>query len=197
MKASVIFKYSQLYDKILRKVHYGRKRTSILKPSEIPNYIEDVRRLWGNNGERIMAELVKITTLKWEEDTIYCYIVGDSIPFPDPLTVPAYRGMPDYFVDILIHELIERLFLQSVNGAKMQLVWNYFEENYRKELRITKNHIPVHAIYTHIMLKFFNEDRLNRERMWISYLPAYKRSWDIVYKKGYKEIIQKFREIVK
>jgi len=193
MKSTVIFRYSPLYDKILRKKNYGRKRTVILKPFEIVGYIKSVQKQWEKDEEKVLAELTRVTHLKWEERVIVCYVVGNSIPFPDPLTVPAYKNIPDYFVDILIHELIERLFLQPVNQEKMQKVWRHFYSKYKKEPRITKNHIPVHALFSHVMLKFFNKERLERERAWINYLSPYKRSWEIVSAVGYEEILKEFK----
>jgi len=164
----------------------------MLSPSEILNYIKVIEKLWHKDEGRILRELSKLTHLKWEEDKIFCYVVGNSIPFSDPLTIPAYKNRPTYFIDILIHELIHRLFDHPKNLKKIKRVRKYFYRKYKNENKITRNHIPLHAIYTYILLKFYNKRRLKREIELISYLPFYKRSWQIVLREGYKNIIKEF-----
>ena len=47
-----------------------------------------------------------------------------SIPFSDPLTLPAYRDMR-YFCNTLIHELIHQLFEQGNNMARCKKAWEF------------------------------------------------------------------------
>jgi hypothetical protein len=74
----------------------------------------------------------------------------------------------------------------------LRKAWKYIERKYKNESFKTRIHIPLHAIHTHIYLKFFGEERLRRDVEAISFLPDYKRSWEIVQKEGYKKIIQEF-----
>jgi hypothetical protein len=96
----------------------------------------------------------------------------------------------DYFIDTLVHELIHQLFAQ--NSEKLRKAWKYIGRKYKKESFRTRIHIPLHAIHTHIYLKFFGKERLKRNVEIMSSLPDYKRSWEIVQKEGYKKIIQEF-----
>lgn len=189
----IIFRYSWIYDEIWKegKKKYRKKIQEYPSPKQILNYIEKVEKLWRSDEKKILSELSKITRLKWKSDYIYCYIVGRCRPFSDPLTIPVYKKL-DYFIDVLIHELIHQLFIQDGNLEKAKKAWNYIDRKYKKESRKTKNHILLHAIHSHIYLKFFNEKRLKRDIGTISFLPDYKKSWEIVQKEGYENIIQEF-----
>jgi cephalosporin-C deacetylase-like acetyl esterase len=46
-------------------------------------------------------------------------------------------------------------------------------------------------------LKFFNEKRLKRDIEQISFLPDYKRAWEIVQNDGYKNIIREYTKRIK
>ncbi len=111
--------------------------------------------------------------------------------FSDPLTLRIYNKT-DYCVDVLIHELIHQLLTQ--NEAGNWNVWKYFHEKYKAESFKTRIHIPVHAIHWYIYLKFFSEKRLKRDIELDSKHFEYKKSWDIVAKEGYLNIIQNLKE---
>ena len=78
----------------------------------------------------------------------------------------------------------------------MQEGWDYFFRKYKNETLNTKIHIQVHAIHSHIYLKFFNKKRLERDVKLISHLKDYKRAWEIVQKEGYENIIKEFAKRV-
>ena len=191
MIQKIIFKYSRIYDEHWREV-YKRKNSDYPSPAEIFSYLRKNEKLWNKNQEKILKELSKITNLKWKSKFIYCYIVGKCIPFSDPLTLPVYKEYPNYFIDVLIHELIHQLFDQNEDLEKFKKARNYINRKYRKETHKTKIHILVHSVHTHIYLKFFDEARLKRDIELISRLPDYKRSWEIVQKEKYQNIINKF-----
>lgn len=190
----IIFRYSWIYDKNWKEwiKIYKRKFGKYPSSKHILNYIQKVEKLWRKHEKITLKELSKITNLKWKSKFIYCYVVGQSIPFSDPLTMPVYDKYPDYFIDTLIHELIHQLFVQNGNFKKSERAWNYIYRKYKKESRTTKIHIPVHAIHSHIYLKFFDEKRLKRDIRIISFLHDYKKAWEIVQKEGYKNIIREF-----
>ena len=190
------FIYSSIYDEIwkgnLLTVNNRSVGSDYPSPRRIQNYIKVVNRLWRKDEKKVLTELSKISQLRWKEKNIRCYIVGKCIPFSDPLTISIYKKSPDNFIDILIHELIHRLFIQDGNLKKSANSWSYFEKKYKKESKITKNHIVLHAIHSHIYLKIFNQKRLKRDIKNISFIPAYKRAWEIVQTVGYKNIISEF-----
>lgn len=190
MIPKVIFRYSWIYDEIWKKGK--RKHTSEKK---ILNYIKSIEKIWRKYEKSILKELSKITGLKWKETKINCYVVGRCIPFSDPLTMPVYKNK-DYFIDVLIHELIHNLFIQKGNYKKSRKAWNYIFRKYKTETKKTKIHIPLHAFHSHIYFKFFNKKRLERDKKFIKHLKDYRRSWKMVEKEGYENIIKEFRKRV-
>lgn len=194
MIPKIIFKYSWIYDQNWKMWIKCYKKEAREWPSykKILKYIVTVEKLWKINGNAILKELSKVTGLKWKSDVI-CYVVGRCRPFSDPLTLPVYNKQPNKFIDVLTHELIHNLFTQGQNFKKSKKAHEYIEEKHNNESLTTKHHILVHAIHTHIYLKFFNEKRLERDIKWSNPYPDYKRAWEIVKREGYKNIIQEFR----
>lgn len=198
MIPKVVFKYSWIYDQNWKKwIKLYRKIDKYPSTRKILNYIKKVEKLWRKDEKKIFAELSKISGLKWKSKIFYCYVVGRCIPFSDPLTLPVYEKHPDYFVDVLTHELIHQLFVEGGNLEKSKTAWSYIDRKYREESHTTKIHIPLYALHSHIYQKFYDERRLNRNIDFIKHLPDYKRSWDIVKKEGYQNIIQEFTKRIK
>lgn len=194
----VIFKYSRIYNEIWKEGFLKRK-PSTYYPSErkILNYIQKVKKLWGKDEKKILKELSRITHLKWKSEFIYCYVIGKGRPISDPLTVPVYEKHPEFFIDILIHELIHNLFIQEKNYEKSKKSWDYINRKYSSESSKTKIHIPLQAIHFHIYLKFFNEKRLKRNITRNKQFKDYDRAWQIIQKEGYKNIINEFVKRIK
>ncbi len=197
MIPKIIFKYSWIYDQNWKEwiKIYKRKKGRYPSTKQILNYIEKVEKLWRKDEKKILEELSKVSGLKWRSKIIYCYVVGRCIPFSDPLTLSLYDKL-DYFIDVLIHELIHQLFTQRGNMDKSKKAWNYINRKYRKESHTTRIHIPLHAIHSYIYLKFFDKKRLSRDIKRISFLPDYKKSWEIVEREGYEKIIKEFKRRV-
>lgn len=191
----IIFKYSWIYDQTWREGLMGKKQKNYPSSQQILNYIKKIEKLWREAEKKVLSEISKIAHLEWKSKFISCYVVGRCRPFSDPLTIPVYKQYPDYFIDVLIHELIHNLFIQNLKETKKS--WQYFERKYRKESNTLIIHIPLHAIHSHIYYKFFNEKRLKRDIKFISFLPDYKKSWQIVQKDGYQNIINEFVKRVK
>ncbi len=116
-------------------------------------------------------------------------------PFSDPLTLPSYYAKGRYLVDKLTHELIHQIQIQ--NYDKIDLLYNWIRKRYASEPIITQNHIVVHAIHSHIYLKFFNEARLKDDIKFCSKHYGYKRAWEIVQKEGHENLIKEFRRKIK
>ena len=196
MIPKIIFKYSWIYDQHWKEVY--KKDKNYPTEKEILSYIKKVEKLWRKDEKKILKELEVVSGLKWQEKSIVCYVVGRCIPFSDPLTIKVYKELSlDYFVDVLTHELIHQLFTQNDNLQKSKKAWNYFHRKYKDEDFNTIIHIPVHAMHSHILLKYFGQARLNREIKSLSNLPDYKRTWDIVQEDGYQDIAKEFKKRIK
>jgi len=190
----IIFTYSLTYDQNCKEWTklFLKKRVKYPSSRKVISYTKEVKTLWKKYEKRILEELSRITGLKWKEDEIPCYVVGRIIPFSDPLTLPFYEKHPDYFIDVLVHELIHQLFTQNGNLKRSEKAWKFINRKYKKESRNTRIHIPVHAFHSHIYLKFFDENRLRRDINLIKSAPDYIKSWELVKKTGYKKIIDEF-----
>ncbi len=192
MIPKIIFRYSHIYDRNWRVwIKIYRKGGIYPSPRKVLNYIEKVEKLWKEHEKSILKELEKISKLKWKVKFIYCYVVGKCVPFSDPLTLPVYKD-PNYFVEMLTHELIHQLFSQEGNMERAKKAWKYIDRKYRKESIKTRIHIPLNAFLSHIYYKFFGEKRLKRAISLISHLHDYKRAWEIVQEEGYQKIIDEF-----
>jgi len=193
----IIFKYSWIYDQNWKIVWLDSKKKvfkTYPSPEMVFKYIKKIEKLWRKEEKKVLTEISKITGLKWQEKFIDCYVVGRRIPFSQPLTMQVYEKY-DYFIDVLTHELIHNIFIQ--NEKNLGNCWKYFFEKYKKEPNNTQVHIYLHAFHKHIFLKLYNERRLKREIESISRFPAYKRSWEIVQRDGYQNIINEFVKRIK
>jgi len=199
MIPKIIFKYSWIYDQNWKEwiKIYKRKTGKYPTTKQIINYITKVEKLWKKDEKKILEELSEVSGLKWKSKFIYCYIVGRCIPFSDPLTLPVYDKYPDYFIDVLVHELIHQLFTQDGNLKRSEKVWAYINRKFKKESFNTRIHIPLHALHSHIYLKFFDENRLKRDINLVKFFPDYKKSWGLVQKMGHKKIIEEFTKRIK
>ncbi len=191
MIPKIIFKYSWVYDQRQKEVAEFRlgKDTIYPSPVQIKNYIKKAEKTWRVQENNILSEISKITGLKWKEKNIICYVVGNCIPFSDPLTLKVYSKDYDRFVDVLIHELIHHF-----DAGHSSTVRKYYSKKYKNESHKTMIHIFTHAFHQHIYLKFFGEKRLKKEILIASKYPEYKRAWDIVKTEGYENIIKEFKK---
>lgn len=191
---TIQFRYSWVYDQNC----VGWSKDSDTEQDHYPTYeeiqdfIQTITPMWNDVSKQVLTELSHVTGLPWHKEIIDCYVVGSIIPFSDPLTIPVYATAPDYFIDVLVHELIHQLFTQGNNLERAANAWEYIDEAYNAESNITRIHIPLHAIHAHMYQTFFSEERLQRDIEWISYEPNYKRSWDIVLEKGYQSLLKEF-----
>lgn len=188
MIPKIKFRYSWIYDMTSRKnLDSYRKKLPYPSPKKIQDYISNVEKEWGKIGKKILQYLSKTAGIKWKEKEIICYVVGRSKPLSDPLIMEIYEKRTDWFIDVLIHELIHRLFIQENNLEKLYKL----SKKYKKDIHITV-HIILNAIHKDVYLKFFNAKRLLREIKIFSNFPEYKEAWDFVEKSDYKKIIEDF-----
>ena len=196
MIPNVEFIYSGTYDHfIFRNKKYKRSDYKI----DFHKKIKEIEKEWRKYEKKILSEISKLTNLKWQEPNIKCYVVTSAVPFSEPLTIPAYNKI-EKFIDVLIHELIHHIFHRR-NYRFLKKAWGYVFKKYKDESLGTKLHIPLHAIHTHLFLKFFGEERMRKDIESIENFAfdkeSYFRSWEITLEEGYGSIIDEFRKRVK
>jgi hypothetical protein len=192
----VEFVYSKVYCKVLLRKE--KLDLEILNRIDFQKRMGKIRNEWKKHERKILNEISRLTNLKWQESKVKCYLVTRTIPFSEPLTIPVYKEI-DRFIDVLIHELIHQIFMQGKNYELSKEAWEYFLGKYKDESWRTKIHIPLHAIHSHIYLKFFSEERMQRDIDAVREFDneSYNRSWEIVQKEGYENLIKEFSGIVK
>lgn len=191
----IFFRYSSIYNQHFRefiKLKYPQDEISFPTDEKIINYIEEIGNTWGKIEQSVLSEMSQVTGLGWSKTFITCYVVGDCVPFSEPLTLKIFDNK-DRFIDTLIHELIHQLFAQHGNGKKMELVFKKINEAYKNETKKTKLHVLVHAVQTHLYKKLFNEERLKKDIEISNKFEDYKRAWDIVNTDGYENILKLFK----
>ncbi len=196
---NIQLKYSWVYDMNCKQWAKNAGDSIDTYPSykKIESYISIVEPLWKKIETDICKTLSDITGLIWHDAVIPCYVVGSIVPFSDPLTLPVYLDDPQYFVDTLVHELIHQLFTQGDNLERSATAWEYIDTIYAEESEITRIHIPLHAIHAHIYHTYFSVDRMQNDKNWVSSLPDYTRSWEIVGQDGYANICTEFSKRIK
>ena len=154
MIPKIVFRYSWVYDiKNKERLDEYRKNLSYPKQAKIENYIKEINKEWKKIERRILFHISKITKIKWKEKEIICYVVGRTMPISEPLTMEIYEKRIDWFIDVMIHELIHRLFCQ--NDKTIGLFYN-LSKKYKKDYGTTV-HIVLNAIHKDVYLKFFNK----------------------------------------
>lgn len=184
----IIFKYSWIYDQIWKtRLNNNFKRLDKYpSPNEIKEYIELQRIKWAKYETKILSEISKITGLEWQEDKIYCYIVGFCTAFSDPLTLSMKANKN--FIDTLAHELIHQIQIQ--NSKKLLKSYTSLKAKYPNESILTINHIILFAVYMKLYLKLFDRKRLQKNKP--SKNQEYVKAWQIVEKEGSENILEGF-----
>jgi hypothetical protein len=193
------FRYSNVYDNRYRESPLLQKKLEEKNESyptskEITNYIGKVEPLWRRKESAALTEMSKVTSLKWREKEIICYIIGYGRSFSDPLTVRLYKNK-NGFIDTLTHELIHQIFIQNPRATTNW--WKDMSKRYKEDSRHTKIHVLVHAVHSHIYLNVFNKRRLTDNIRKDQNASDYARSWQIVQEEGHENIIKKFKSLTK
>lgn len=193
MLPKIIFRYSRIYDEQFKNKKISKKNYSIKK---ILSYMRSIELKWKKYEKKILVEKEKISGLNWKRKLIIVYLVSDCIPFSEPLTIHPYKNK-DTFIDVLTHELIHNLFVDNLDSRKVKNAWNYFNKKYKKEDLTTRIHILLYAIHSHLYIKFFGKERLNKDIGFKINKKSYQKAWSIVLKEGYENILKEFKEKIK
>lgn len=134
---------------------------------------------WKRFGHQIEEVLFEFTGLSFLEESVTCNL-NTARSFSSPLSLKI-NSTPRYMENDLIHELIHVLFTQNYeHNPHFKDKWDAYWKLYPDESRLTKSHIPVHAIHFLVMKKIF-------PRRFIAYdsrMKDYVKSWDIVIAEG-------------
>jgi hypothetical protein len=186
MLPKTYFHRSYIYDShLVRKPGYKMPSDKFMI-----NRTNQLHKEWSKHEKAVMREIEKVTGLKWTESFIYFYVTAGTVPFSDPLTLNMNNSQNQLF-DILVHELIHRIWVGPGNWDKIEKRWNGLMKKYKSEgSESLRAHIMVHAIHKAIFLKLFGIKALQREIKWSQKYPEYKRAWEIVERDGYENIIK-------
>lgn len=191
----IFFRHSTVYNQHFKefvKLKYPQDEAFYPPDEKIMNYITEVNKKWNEIEQNILDEMARITNLNWSMKFITCYVVGNCVPFSDPLTMKVFENV-DRFIDTLVHELIHQLFVQKDNRKKMEQIYRRIEDRFENETKKTKIHIPLHAVHTHLYKKLFNEERLKNDIERSDKFNDYKRAWEIVNSEGFENILKLFK----
>ncbi len=180
----IIQRAGKTYEKALVKV----QDFEMLNEDIIEAKIGELKELWEKWGNEIITELNQVTKLEWMDASIRCYVThGIPVSFSHPLTLKVNEI--DVMFDVLVHELIHRLLNNPDHPEKFKQAKHKFIKEYENESRTTKVHILLHTLHSHILMKFFDQNRLKRATEFVKN-PDYVRSWEIVNNLGYENIIK-------
>ncbi len=156
--------------------------------------MKELETLWRKHENKILKEISKVLGLPWNEKQINVYITSGAGWFSKPLTLSFDKNnkriTPEWAMHVLTHELIHRIWSEKANWSNLQPRWKKFMKKYSKEVLSTRVHIPVHAVHKHIFLNIFSEKELKKEMDDVRTHKAYARSWELVERDGYREIIK-------
>lgn len=157
---------------------------------EVKLKIKEFGASWEPLRQLILSEMTRVLNLDFFQNTIDVYVVGRSRTFSDPLVISSHFP-PDEFVDILTHELIHRILTDNTKSVDVKTIW---EEMFPGKERLVRNHVLVHAVHEHLYREIMQDTkRLERDIKNSEQFPAYRESWDIVRKRGYKDLIEEFK----
>ena len=193
MTPRIHISYNRFLDPILTKAYL------VDNPEHVPmeldathEKVSDFRDKWSKEESVIVAGMKEVLGLDFYSNAIDVHIVrslqgGFSTPLTISVLVPTER-----FVDMLTHELLHVLITDNTSVSDLDLIWKKLYGNIGP--RLTRNHILVHAAHQDIYLNTLKDtERLETNIKKSANNPAYKKAWDIVRERGYRNIINEFR----
>ncbi len=185
MLPEIKFHISDVYQEHLKRP----AKYKMLTRAALESRTRKLEILWRKHEKSILTEIARAVNLKWQEKTIYVYISYGVGCFSDPLTL-SMENDTQFLFHTLTHELIHRILSENENVPITWDNWIKLMRKYRTESFTTRIHVPIHAAHNQIYLKLFGKAALSKE---IEYMrkhdPEYFRSWEIVQRDGYKNIL--------
>lgn len=161
------------------------------------------RKSWSKQGDKILAEMQRITGLQFYLPVIDIATAPCIIPKSQPLII-GFRDTPETVIETITHELSHTLFCDnttfSMYGENRDVwladVWKDLFGDFNDDFNAIV-HVPVHALCQKIFEDFLDDkEYVARDRKFMEGLGAtsYLKSWDYVEKEGAEVIIEKLKK---
>ena len=177
---------------IHNQIFCGQTRGKCFKIEEVQKFMKSLEKTWKKFGPKILRQMSNLTGLKWQEEKIVCYVIGNGPCYSDPLTI---RVMPQKRAKrVLIHELTHRIICQKINGKKVAKIMPPIGRKYKKESLTTQHHILVYLIW-HLLY----QNKVISKSFWLSERESifdlhkskdYMRAWEIAEKELDENLIK-------
>lgn len=163
-------------------------RGDYLSHEELDQYRNSLEERWVQDGEKVLDLIVSCLGWSWDEAVVKAYVTGTKASFSSPLTI-GYKKDANLAFNILTHELIHCYISQHIPGLRKKIDGFYTE--YPNDSLLTQNHILVHAIHEYIYRKTNRLEDLEADIQSCQGSVDYAKSWEIVRRVGYQEVIKK------
>ena len=187
-------KYNQFLDPIFIQYCKSAKGwDNWIPPTKeiILHKVDLYKKEWKKNETKILTALYKVTGLTFTRNFLDIHIVsGNPRAFSRPIVIHALFK-PQFFVSILLHELIHELWTENIDKVYPTI----FKEMFPNEESITQSHVVLDAILEYIytdIVKDKNVLQREKERAQEARTSGYVRAWEIVEELGYRDIINSF-----
>lgn len=196
MKPIIKIRYARAIDRyceILSKSDWQEPYRKIMGDLSYPNKdilskkVSEYQKAWDEVEDLVLYGVTNFTGLEFDEKEVSVYVVGFGRAHSDPLVIPSNFNS-DEFVNVLVHELIHRLFSFNNRGIDEDILSPKLFPN---ENEPTAIHTVLHSVLKYVYIDILkNPERLEWELKRAE--GDYKKSWEIVNKKGYLNIINEF-----
>lgn len=195
------FKYAYPLDQERRQLFANKKLTKYPSTKEVKDKIKNWEKLWkkNNKNNKIFKLVIKNTGINIPRDLEVCIFGGglNAMSYPLIISTTKKNGKKlsgDEFIEIIIHEIIHRFVADKENNKNIEKYWKTIREEYKKESKLTQNHIIVYALLKVILPEILSKEKskslLNPKH------PDYQKALKIVNKKGEDIIIKQFKNII-
>ncbi len=190
MLPKIEFTRSWIYDTRLAR----NKKSKMPKEKVLIDNTRKIEALWRKHEKAVLTEISKVLNIPWREKQINIYMSWGVGWFSKPLTLstkgPLDKKHTKWLLDTLVHELIHRIWSENKSYDMLRPRWERLMKKYNKETTNARIHIPVHAVHKHIYLNLFSEKDLRDEIKDMRKAKDYARSWEVVERDGYENIIR-------
>lgn len=158
----------------------------------VDNRVDVLTNAWIKYEKKVLNAISDVTGLQYKRNEIDVYIVSGNLrTFSRPIVMKSGYS-PDFFVNVLIHELIHCIY--SDNKKLIGKALHYPHENHNVSV-----HVYLNAILKYIFIDVLNEpERLHLDISKVSKSKlGYDIAWDIVEKSNYKALIEEFKSKIK